>query len=45
MEPDEGDRSFNPCDFIESYESIEDCAAPDSHTGIKRHVLKRRGFP
>jgi type IV secretion system protein VirD4 len=29
MEPLEGDRSFNPCDFIESYESIEDCAAPD----------------
>jgi type IV secretion system protein VirD4 len=29
IEPDEGDRSFNPCDFIESYESIEDCAAPD----------------
>jgi type IV secretion system protein VirD4 len=29
MEPDAGDRSFNPCDFIESYESIEDCAAPD----------------
>jgi type IV secretion system protein VirD4 len=29
MEPDEGDRSFNPCDFIESYESIEGCAAPD----------------
>jgi type IV secretion system protein VirD4 len=29
MEPLEEDRSFNPCDFIESYESIEDCAAPD----------------
>jgi hypothetical protein len=29
MEPGAGDRSFNPCDFIESYESIEDCAAPD----------------
>jgi type IV secretion system protein VirD4 len=29
MEPDEEERSFNPCDFIESYESIEDCAAPD----------------
>jgi type IV secretion system protein VirD4 len=29
MEPDEWERSFNPCDFIESYESIEDCAAPD----------------
>jgi hypothetical protein len=28
-EPGEGDRSFNPCDFIESYDSIEDCAAPD----------------
>jgi type IV secretion system protein VirD4 len=28
-EPDEGDRSFNPCDYIESYGSIEDCAAPD----------------
>jgi hypothetical protein len=28
-EPDEGDRSFDPCDFFESYESIEDCAAPD----------------
>jgi hypothetical protein len=21
--------SFNPCDFIESYESLEECAAPD----------------
>jgi type IV secretion system protein VirD4 len=29
MEPDEWEKSFNPCDFIESYESIEDCAAPD----------------
>jgi type IV secretion system protein VirD4 len=29
MEPDEGEKSFNPCDFIESYESIEECAAPD----------------
>jgi type IV secretion system protein VirD4 len=29
IDPDEWDRSFNPCDFIESYESIEDCAAPD----------------
>jgi type IV secretion system protein VirD4 len=29
MEPDEWERSFNPCDFSESYESIEDCAAPD----------------
>jgi type IV secretion system protein VirD4 len=28
-EPDEWERSFNPCDFIESYESLEDCAAPD----------------
>jgi type IV secretion system protein VirD4 len=28
-EPDEWEKSFNPCDFIESYESIEDCAAPD----------------
>jgi hypothetical protein len=29
MEPSDWERSFNPCDFIESYESIEDCAAPD----------------
>jgi type IV secretion system protein VirD4 len=29
MEPLEGERTFNPCDFIETYESIEDCAAPD----------------
>jgi type IV secretion system protein VirD4 len=29
MESLEGEKSFNPCDFIESYESIEDCAAPD----------------
>jgi hypothetical protein len=28
-EPDDWERSFNPCDFIESYESIEDWAAPD----------------
>jgi type IV secretion system protein VirD4 len=28
-EPDEWEKSFNPCDFIESYESIEGCAAPD----------------
>jgi type IV secretion system protein VirD4 len=29
IDPDEWDKSFNPCDYIESYESIEDCAAPD----------------